>query len=213
MSVKIVKKLFIFCLFGLTFLNVGAALDQLIDRYGLLFLQFEQELLKDDAAQKAEFSRFASFIDQPYQNFMKQIRADMHVIKKIDPNFYQKLSVLYKFLQKNRIACESVLLQKTVQKQWGLLFVALQQGQDIEPLLKMVNIDASGRAGLKLLIRQVEKQIGLLESYDCRLHADWIDAKLENYVKRVELIRLRNAILFHPVYKRTKLKLHSNYPR
>jgi hypothetical protein len=124
-----------------------------------------------------------------------------------------KLSNIRSFLKKHRLQYEIVLFHKSIKDKWGILFKELSTDKDISTMLRDVEIEHEGVEGLKILLAKVEKDLRTVENYDYRLHTDWIDTKLANYVLKIELIRLRNAILFHPLYKKTKLKLHSSYPR
>lgn len=126
---------------------------------------------------------------------------------------YHHLSDLAKYLKRHRLQCDVALFHHSIKTQWKLLFDALLDGGDIEPLLSKVGIEQGGIEGLKSFVKKIEKDQRKIDSYEYRLHADWIDLKLANYVLKIELIRLRNAALFHPLYKGTSLKMTSSYPR
>lgn len=168
------------------------------------FLQFNlsfKEIIK-------KLNNDIKVVAQEIKNLKRQKISSSSLIE-----FKSKLSSLRSFIKKYRLQYEIVLFHKSIKDRWNILFQELSTDKDISTLLCFVGIEQKGIEGLKLLLYQVEKDLHTIEIYDYRLHTDWIDTKLANYVLKIELIRLRNAILFHPLYKKTKLKLHSSYPR
>ena len=106
-----------------------------------------------------------------------------------------------------------VQFHQYVKNYYNVLFQALAQGKDVALFLNQFDIDDVNYESLREFAKMISKDLRTIETYEYRLHADWVDLKLANYVLKIELIRLRNAILFHPLYKKTKLKLSSTYPR
>ena len=123
------------------------------------------------------------------------------------------LSDLLKYIKKHKLQYDTVYMHQALYKRWQVLFNAVAQEEEIKDLLLDAQITESGFDGLRMLAKLAEKDLKKVENYEYRLHSDWIDLKLANYVLKIELIRLRNAALFHPLYKHTNLKLSSSYPR
>ena len=126
-------------------------------------------------------------------------------------HLFESLTQLKKFLKKYRLQLEVVGHHAAIRAQWGDLFELVDQSQDILPALPLKGIDQAGLKGLKVLIKRMERHLGEIEVFEDRLHADWVDLKLANYVFKIELIRLRNAAIFHPLYR--GMPIQTNYPR
>ncbi len=161
-----------------------------------------------------------------YQQIIKQLHQDIqtihkeikiaHKAKKSTASMqalHDQLKNLYNFIKKYRLQYEMIIFHETLKNYYQNLFQAIAQGQDVVPFLKDFDIQPVNYENLKYFAKRVTKDLRKIETYEYRLHADWVDIKLQNYVLKIELIRLRNAILFHPLYKKTKLKLSSSYPR
>jgi hypothetical protein len=220
------KKFFKFAIFSL-FFGLALQADQAVfEQYQPIIADFKALSKKNRTVQNAEMQSFFLKIAQPYSVFTKQLHQDIDKVRKEikackrlkksytdQEALYKNLSSLYKFIKKYRLQYQIALFHQDVRAQWNSLFQAVEHGKDVEPLLSVAGIEQTGIDGLKNLIKLVEKDLKQVETYEYRLHTDWIDAKLANYVLKIELVRLRNAAIFHPLSKRTKLKLSSTYPR
>jgi hypothetical protein len=190
---------------------------------------FNELQAADSATKNIMIPQFFLQQHMQYQDVIEQIRHDLGRLrseikrlrtqnasseqKKQAQDLQKKLHKLYQFFRRHRLQYNAIVFEQEIIKKWRALFDAVAQGSDIEPLLSQAGITEAGRQGLKTLSKQIEQDLRKIEYYEYRLHADWIDAKLANYVAKIELIRLRNAALFHPLYKKTQLKLFSSYPR
>lgn len=188
--------------------------------------QFSALVGQDAEIQMHQISPFFLNFHQPYQQIIKQLHHDIQVlnkeIKKLQRHkesvqslvlLHDQLKKIYSFVKKHRLQYEVVTFHEVIKNRWNVLFQAVAQGKDIDQFLKDFNIEHIDYESLRHLVKIVNKDLRQIETYEYRLHTDWIDVKLANYVLKIELIRLRNAILFHPLYKKTKLKLSSSYPR
>jgi hypothetical protein len=156
--------------------------------------------------------------------YLKRLEKDIHQLKKIiktkkknkevvdkDSNLLKDLQQLYNFLKKYRLQMDIVAFHNTVKKDWKDLMQLVDKGEDILPALPSKGITKEGIKGLKEFSNKMSKMLRTVEEYETRLHADWIDLKLINYVLKIELIRLRNAAIFHPLYR--GMPIVTNYPR
>jgi len=200
-------------------------LDQILDR--TLDKAALQELFK--VAHKASLQPYSVDLKSGGQktvhlDYLKQLNRDVAVLKKImkyqrknnenidlEQSLVDSLSQLHKFLKKYRLQLEVVGRHAAIRAEWGDLFDLVDKGQDILPCLPGKGIEQSGRKGLKILVSRMERLLGEISSYEDRLHADWVDLKLTNYVFKIELIRLRNAAIFHPLYR--GMPIQTSYPR
>ena len=187
------------------------------------FFQVTQEESDDFMHQVPAF--FLCF-DESYKQVIKTLHHDIAVLAKEIKNAsrqkntvtvlqsqHDQLKQLYKFIKKYRFQYEMVQFHQYVKNYYNVLFQALAQGKDVALFLNQFDIDDVNYESLREFAKMISKDLRTIETYEYRLHADWVDLKLANYVLKIELIRLRNAILFHPLYKKTKLKLSSTYPR
>lgn len=175
---------------------------------------YDQLILQDLFKKAAE-------IDAKY---LKRLEKDMHQLKKIiktkkkhkettdkDSHLLKELQQFHNFLKKYRLQMDIVAFHSTVKKDWGDLMQLVDKGEDILPVLPSKGITKEGIKGLKDFSNKMNKMLRVVEQYETRLHADWIDLKLINYVLKIELIRLRNAGIFHPLYR--GMPIVTNYPR
>jgi hypothetical protein len=156
--------------------------------------------------------------------YLKRLEKDIYQLKKTikakkkhkeitdkELNLLKDLQQLHNFLKKYRLQMDIVAFHSMVKKDWGDLMQVVDKGEDILPILPSKGITKDGVKGLKEFSNKMSKMLRTVEEYETRLHADWIDLKLINYVLKIELIRLRNAAIFHPLYR--GMPIVTNYPR
>lgn len=155
--------------------------------------------------------------------YLKRLEKDIHQLKKTiktkkkhketidkDSNLLKDLQQLHNFLKKYRLQMDIVAFHSVVKKDWGDLMQVVDKGEDILPLLPSKGVIKEGIKGLKDFSNKMSKMLRTVEQYETRLHTDWIDLKLINYVLKIELIRLRNAAIFHPLYR--GMPIVTSYP-
>lgn len=201
-------------------------ISEVSDSYKNILTTFTQLTAKDCKEQITFAQDLFLQIAVPSEQFLKNLHRDLRFISKemkrlkkigepIDAlqNLHKNLSDLLAYLKKHKLQYDVVIFHKDVNNRWGFLFKAITDGNDDEQLLKMVDQTQRDVDGFKTLLKNIEKDQRKVDEYEYRLHTDLIELKLENYVLKIELIRLRNSVLFHPLYKGTKLHLPSSYPR
>ena len=226
------KKFYLLILVGVFFSSgIKSEQEQLLEiaaKYASCLGTFKQMLMQNKATQVFMTPQFFLQMDMPYYEVIKQLRKD---VKKIDRDIKslkknqklkefqaakvlkKELSEVLKYIKRHKLQYDIAYMHQALYKRWQALFNAVAKEEEIKDLLCEAQITESGFDGLKTLARLAEKDLKKVENYEYRLHSDWIDLKLANYVLKIELIRLRNAALFHPLYKHTNLKLSSSYPR
>ncbi|OGB86304.1 hypothetical protein A3J41_01775 [candidate division TM6 bacterium RIFCSPHIGHO2_12_FULL_38_8] len=225
------KKLKVSIFWGLLALNFSwmhaddVALEKIASRYQSVLKIFTTMHQKDADLQAflpkffTQFNLSFSEVIQKLNQDIHRLRAEIKILNREKKSaqkwsdLRKQLTSVYKFLKKHRLQYDVVIFHQAIKNRWNVLFQALAQEQDIVKFLGCVGIDQKGLDGLKQLMKLVEKDLYKINTYEHRLHTDWIDIKLTNYVLKIELIRVRNAVLFHPLSKKTTLKLSSNYPR
>lgn len=147
---------------------------------------------------------------------LKQLRKDISVVKEgLKKNkdiqeqlLCDQLQRLALYVKRNKVNNDAILFHQMLQKKYQHLLELIEQGQDviehIDKNRSMFDLQQNDKKYLKTFLRDlrpVRNRISELEDY---IHADFIDLKLMNYVFKIELIKLRNAILFDQRYKDMK---------
>lgn len=179
---------------------------------------------EDKVADRQALQQLFKVAHAAESDYLKQLLRDIAQLKKVikkkrknkenvdaEKQIMDSLTALHRFLKKYRLQIEIVGHHAQLRSGWGDMFDLVDKGQDILSALPSKGIQEPGIKGLKSLIRKMERLLGKIDEYEDRLHADWVDLKLTNYVFKIELIRLRNAAIFHPLYKGMPMK--TNYPR
>jgi len=169
-----------------------------------------QELFKKTADVDPKYLKK---LEQDILKLKKTIKAKKKNKENIDQDssLLEKLEELQIFLKKYRLQMDVVAFHNSVKNDWGDLMQAVDKGEDILPKLSSKGITKEGVKALKIFINKMNQILRKAEEYETRLHTDWIDLKLINYVVKIELIRLRNAAIFHPLYQGTPMV--TSYPR
>lgn len=221
------KKIFTFLCIIFSFINSYSKdlLDPIItDLHQEVLSEYSKiklaQKLYDHIALQELFKRAAE-VDSKY---LKKLEKDISKLKKAikikkknkenidkDSNYLDQLQQMYNFLKKYRLQMDIISFHTSVKNDWGDLMQVVDKGEDILPLLSSKGITKPGVKGLKIFINKMNQVLRKAEEYETRLHADWIDLKLINYVLKIELIRLRNAAIFHPLYR--GMPIVTSYPR
>lgn len=158
-------------------------------------------------------------------NYLKVLKADINELKSdikrkkkqnccidAESNLVQQLQEMYNFLNKYRLQLEVISYHEDLKNEWAQFTQAIDQGKDITTVAKLQQLGQGDiLKGLKFIVSQMQIALKKIDSYEYRLHADWVDLKLANYVLKIQTIRLRNAAIFHPLNK--GISLHTNYPK
>jgi hypothetical protein len=156
---------------------------------------------------------------------MKSLRSDRKVLKKAIKKArknkslsleelekdYQTICDLYTYLKMYRLNNDVFFFHRQMYEKWGKFSSFITMDKDIISLISDLGIENHDADGLKNLLKIIKKDQKIADEYEDMVHSDWIDLKLANYVLRVELIRIRNAAMFHPLLDGIKIK--TIYPR
>jgi len=222
------KFLYFFCLLSLFFVSQASSIVRLSGDINLfhkdVLTSFDRVFMQGSSVDHETLQQFLILVHDRSENYLKQVRADLKILKKeirfkrkkaesvdLERSLIASLEKLQKVLRKHRLQLDIIDYHALIRKQWGDLFAAVDAGQDILPMLSAKGIDLPGVKGLKALAHKIDRIKDKIEEYEYRLHTDWIDLKLANYVLRIEAIRLRNAAIFHPLYRGTSRQ--TAYPR
>lgn len=167
---------------------------------------------------------FLTCLHQTDHDYVKRLQQDIKQLKKIiKQNRKQRIAInrekcliksleeIQKIVRKYQLQFSMIQYHAKIKSEWAEFFAVVDQGQDITGLLSKKGIMSQGKKGLKILAARINRIKDKIEEYEYRLHADWVNLKLKNYVLRIECIRLRNAAIFHPLYRGRQLE--TIYPR
>ncbi|MCX5923777.1 MAG: hypothetical protein NTU89_04440 [Candidatus Dependentiae bacterium] len=156
---------------------------------------------------------------------MKSLRSDRKILKKAMKKAkknkalsleelekdYQTICDLYIYLKMYRLNNDVFFFHRQMCEKWGKFSAFITNDKDIISLVSDLGIENQNADSLKNLLKIIKKDQQIADEYENMVHSDWIDLKLANYVLRVELIRIRNAAMFHPLLDGVKIK--TIYPR
>ncbi len=202
----------------------ASTLSDFQTKYQNIVVQFQAIESQNSASSQQAIEHFLNSLYQTSDTFFKQLQKDLPVVKKLvkkavkknkhdtmASEFGKNIEQLYRFLKKYRLQYDIICFHNKTRSTWNNLFKAVDELKDIAILLPEYGIDSTGLQGLKTLRYQMDTILRKADEYEYRLHADWIDLKLANYVLKIEIIRLRNGAIFHPLYKGMPVK--TSYPR
>lgn len=155
-----------------------------------------------------------SYFDTTSVVLLKQLSQDIDLIKKeLKKNqddrlqkLYEQLQQLRLYVKRHKINNDAIVFQKELQQKYQQLFDMVADDQDVITYIDQnrshFGINKDDKNFLKTFLndtRQYRHRVSQFEDY---IHADYVDLKLMNYVFKIELVRLRNAILFDKRYKK-----------
>lgn len=156
---------------------------------------------------------------------MKSLRSDRKILKKavkkakknklssleaLEQDF-ETICDLYTYVKMYRLNNDVFFFHRQMYEKWGKFSSFVTRDEDILSLLSTLGIENQDADGLKKLLKIIKKDQKKVDEYEILVHTDWIDLKLANYVLKIELIRVRNAAMFHPLLDGVKIK--TIYPR
>lgn len=210
----IIKKIFLLALsLGfLSGLDASSGIVKIQKNYEERLRLFE--LLRSDADCKDydAMLSFCSCFDGPFSKAVKELRNDTQAVllllKKEGADvqcFYNQLKDLSLFLKKNKLVFNAILEHNRIENLYRHLFDMIDSNEDIVSYIdkhrELFGLQNAGDSYLSLFLKDVKnasRQVGRIED---SIHSDSIDLKMQNYVFKIELIKLRNAILFSKQYK------------
>lgn len=149
-----------------------------------------------------------------HKQLMKEMCADISYLKKELKVLSEKdqeellslldqLRSLHTYVKNQKHNYEAILFHLDLKKRYKVFFDSIAEEQDIGSVLKEQSVQ--GQDIIKF-VEDINMAHRRIEKFEDLIHADDVDVKLANYVFKIELIKLRNAILFHDVYKELKKK-------
>ena len=222
-KVLVYSLFFTICISSVCGCNVSA-IQKIQDRYAcslpLFFEMQKNSLLGDWSSMHKLFLGF----DMSSHDILKQIRLDQKTLRKqirlakkykdskstMLQKDLQNLGDLYRYIKKYKLNNDVLRCHNKLHEKYDIFCEYITYGKDIMELLPEIGINNIDVDGLRAMIEIVAADQKKIDEYEDWLHADWVDLKLANYVYKIELIRVRNAAMFHPLL--SEVKFESSYP-
>ncbi len=143
---------------------------------------------------------------------VKQLHGDMQsVLRAIKQDgadlqeLHDQLKQLCIYLKKHKIMYKAILVHNDIKNLYQHLFDMIDNNEDVVASIdqnrEFFELEESGSDYLNLFLKDVKKASRQISKFEDYIHSDYIDLKMQNYVFKIELIKLRNAILFDKRYK------------
>jgi len=211
---KTVKKMWVACLLS-SFLSLQSAfdIDQILSLYQNPLNLVESLCVKHARDDYQSIVSLCLYFNKPLAMLIKDLRNDMRIvqcaIKKENlqlQDLYNKLKALCAYLKRHKTIYNAILTHDYIKNLYQSLFNMIDNDQDVVEYIDkhreqfgLHNDDNQYLGNFLKEIKKFSRQISMFEDY---VHADYVDLKLQNYVFKIELIKLRNAILFDKRYKK-----------
>lgn len=172
----------------------------------------DQEKTKDHKSLVQLFS----LLEKPSALLIKQMRQDVQRIKKaLKKDASKKLQDLRDqlqrlscFIKKHKINYDAIVFHNSITKLYQLLFEKVDNNEDVVAFIAenkdMLDLKSDDNRFLHTFIYALKQASNKVSQYEDYLHGDDVDLKLQNYVLKIELVKLRNTILFDKRYKLQK---------
>lgn len=207
---KIFLAIFAFC----SFFSLGASssIDEIQKTYKNPLSLVESLRLEHARNDYKAMVSLCSCFDKSLQDLIKQLRKDMRTvqlaIKKENADLqglYNQLRDLCAYIKRHKNIYNAILVHNNISELYQSLFDMIDNNEDViayidsnREFFGLKNIDSDYLHVFLKKIKIISHQISKFEDY---VHSDYIDLKMQNYVFKIELIKLRNAILFDKRYK------------
>lgn len=180
------------------------------------------ELVKRNDFDQSSLCATLSGLDFDPELYFVRLKNDMQCLKCLKKqykkqrfihelhSFYQELKSIDKFLKKHRVVWDALVVHASFYRLWQRAIDILDEKKDITDCFSVYGF-SSTNSGIRMFVSTIDKWVKKMELIEYRLHADWIDLKLANYVARIQTIRLRNAGIFHRLYQ--GVEFPTTYPR
>lgn len=178
-------------------------------------LELVQLLLHDKAYNRYDeiYELFSGF-NMSLSKLLKKIDADIKQIQKNVKNnksakkTLTEMQDLSRFLKKHKLIYNAIFTHNVIRKTYQQLFDMIDCSQDVVTYIdkhrEFFCLQDEGDAYLRVFLGQVKGFAHQISKFEDYVHSNYVDLKLQNYVFKIELIKLRNAILFDKRYKLSK---------
>ena len=193
------------------------SIDELGTRYESTissFRAYNQNDLKSDHALALQCNyELVRLFNKPLFKLIKQMRQDIAYLKKeirknrsqVTIDLLQSLSLLYKYIKRQRINYNAIYFHKVLQDKYCALLRILEEDKDVIAFIdqnrELFNLEKYDQKFLKTFLHKLANERHEVSKFEDYLHADYIELKLVNYIFKIDLVKIRNAIIFDKRYR------------
>ena len=133
---------------------------------------------------------------KPVTVFLKQLSDDIKLARKekLDMQYCKKLQGIHAFIKKHLQFFKTYAFHKSLQVKYAFAF-------DNSNVVKVIQERYAGKLPLHDFIKGVQKDLAELELHEDLLHSKYGYLKSRNHALKIELIKIRNSIIFQDEYK------------
>jgi len=146
---------------------------------------------------EAELLQICKCLDgKAVEPFLKQLWQDRKRAKheKIDDQFIKKLEAIHALIKKHIQFFKTYAFHGLLQEKYAFAF-------DNPDVVQLVQGRTSSKFPLNDFVKGVQKDLVQLESHEDKLHSKYGYLKSRNHALKIELIKIRNSIIFQDEYK------------
>lgn len=112
----------------------------------------------------------------------------------------QHLKDFYVYVHENKECCKAIQFHNVLNKRYALAFNNPMIVDGVRDTPHLYGVDKS-KYKYRAYFKQVAKDLAIIDKFEDTIHGDHGVLKAHNYVYKIELIRVRNHIYHHNMYK------------
>lgn len=194
------------------------SVDEIQKKYANFLQKFNVVLQQKNSTEYPILVDLFENFQKPSGLLLKQVRQDIQKIKKTLKkekssklvNLSHDLARFMSFLKKHKVIYDALLVHRNIKHLYQKLFDLLDKNQDIISYImqhkNQFDLQQNDQYCLHTFVENIKKHRHKISQIEDYVHSDYIDLKLQNYVYKIELVKLRNAIIFDQRYRIQKKK-------
>jgi len=185
------------------------------DEYDLLSGQAFQYFISADEKNNCDYDimrNIFSSVSFGYKKLLSVIRKDINWCKRYvrqcvdgncveQENLLKKLRSFLRYVKKHKHCCSAMQFHDDLKERYALTFNNSKLIQDIHTMPQVYGLSDTCKNKYKTYFNQVLADLAIINKFEDYLHGDYSTLKAHNYVFKIELIRVRNAIYHNNRYK------------
>ncbi len=133
---------------------------------------------------------------KPVKVFLKQLSDDIKLAKKdkLNAGYIKKLEGIHAFIKSHLQFFKTYTFHKSLQVKYAFAF-------DNPNVVDVIQVRYQSKLPLHDFIKDLLKDLAGIEKHEDDLHSKYGYLKSRNYALKIELIKIRNSIIFQDEYK------------